>query len=271
MTTDGATETVELGERGGGAVLEVVEVSKDFGQVRAVEDVSFTLPVGQIRGIIGPNGAGKTTLFDVIAGVQRASRGRIVFDGSDITKLSPVKRARRGVRRTFQRQQPIGWLSVEENVLAALEWRGGGGGLAADLVASPTRRSIERERRERVAAVVETCGLDRCRDRSAAELSIGEARRLELARAVVDLPQLLLLDEPTSGLEESEVEVFASIVRALCRETDSAVLIIEHDVPFVMSLCDQIMAMDLGRLIAEGTPTEISQDPGVRAAYLGEL
>jgi branched-chain amino acid transport system ATP-binding protein len=244
-------------------------LSKRFGGVKAVDDVSFAVPPQEIRGIIGPNGAGKTTLFDMIAGAQRATAGTVVLDGTDVTAASASKRARLGVRRTFQRQQPIGWLSVEDNVLCALEWRGGGGGMVGDLLALPGRRRIERRRRDDAQHMLELCGLSELRQRQASELSIGQARRLELARAVVDEPKLLLLDEPTSGLEESEVEVFAEIVRDVRVDTSCSVLLIEHDVPFVMALCDQVMVMELGKVFAEGTPDEVKRNKAVRDAYLG--
>ena len=246
-----------------------MDLSKRYGGITAVDNVSFELGAGEIRGIIGPNGAGKTTLFDMITGAQFANDGRVELDGHDVTGLSASKRARLGMRRTFQRQQPIGWLSVEDNVLAALEWQGGGGGLIGDLLALPGRRRRERDRRNQARTVLEVCGLGTSRERQAATLSIGEARRLELARAVVAQPRLLLLDEPTSGLEESEVEVFSGIVRGLRERSGCSVLLIEHDVAFVMSICDQVMVMELGRVIAQGSPDAVSRDDSVRAAYLG--
>jgi len=264
-------ETNDLPEVTGNdrARLALEGISKRFGGVRAVDEVSFAVPPKEIRGIIGPNGAGKTTLFDIIAGAQRATGGTVMLDGRDVTDSSASKRARLGVRRTFQRQQPIGWLSVEDNVLCALEWRGGGGGMIGDLLALPGRRRIERRRRDEAQHMLALCGLADLKQRQASELSIGQARRLELARAVVDEPKLLLLDEPTSGLEESEVEVFAEIVRDVRHDTSCSVLLIEHDVPFVMALCDQVMVMELGKVIAEGTPDEVKRDKAVREAYLG--
>lgn len=267
---DVITETDRRPEDAQGAArLVVTSLSKHYGGVRAVDNVSISVPAAQIRGICGPNGAGKTTVFDMIAGAQRPSEGTIHLEGEDITSTSASHRARRGIRRTFQRQQPIGWLTVEDNVLAALEWRGGGGGLVGDLLALPGRRRHEERRRAAAREMLAVCGLADSRGRQAAELSIGEARRLELARAVVDQPKLLLLDEPTSGLEESEVEVFAQIVRELRESTSCSILLVEHDVPFLMAICDHVTVMELGKVIADGTPAEVSRDEAVRAAYLG--
>jgi branched-chain amino acid transport system ATP-binding protein len=258
-------------EGGPGAtpLLAVDHVTVRFGGVLAVDDVTFEVPAGEIRGVIGPNGAGKTTLFDIITGVRQPSSGRVVLDGVDMTGRSAVWRSRHGVRRTFQRQQPFGWLSVEDNVVAALDWRGGGGGIVADMVALPGRRRRDRDRRARAHEVMEMCGLLDVRDVPAGLLSIGRARMVELARAIADPPRLLLLDEPTSGLEEHEAENLATIVRGLREQTSCAVLLVEHDVAFVMALCDRITVLNLGEVIAGGTPTEVTEDPLVRSAYLG--
>jgi branched-chain amino acid transport system ATP-binding protein len=252
-----------------GSLISVDDVTVRFGGVIAVNRASMAVPAGEIRGLIGPNGAGKTTLFDTITGMRAPTSGTVHFDGVDITSRSAVWRSRNGIRRTFQRQQPFGWLSVEDNVLVALDYRGGGGGLVADLVAFPTRRNIESERRARARAVVEQCGLTDVRDVAAGKLSIGKIRLLELARAIVDEPRALLLDEPTSGLEEHESHRFAQIVRDYRDRTGAAVLLVEHDVPFVMGLCDRVTVLNLGEVIAEGTTDEVANNPAVRAAYLG--
>src|SRR5688572_29005377 len=195
--------------------MELRGVSIRFGGIAAVSDVDLRIPGGEVRGLIGPNGAGKTTLFDTISGIRTPSAGSVWLDGVDVTAKSAVWRSRHGVRRTFQRQQTFGWLSVEDNVLAALEWRGGGGGILADLVASPTRRRRERERRERAREVIERCGLSAVAKDAAASLPIGLARMVEVARAIVDPPQVLLLDEPTSGLEESEAARLGELIQSI--------------------------------------------------------
>lgn len=240
-----------------------------FGGVVAVNDVTMTINRGEIRGLIGPNGAGKTTLFDTISGMRTPSAGRIRLDGVDITSRSAVWRSRHGIRRTFQRQQPFGWLSVEDNALVALDYHGGGGGMLADLVAAPTRRRRSSERRAVAHATIERCGLGDIAAEAAGRLPIGKVRLLELARAMVDEPRLLLLDEPTSGLEEHEAERFAQLVRQFRDDTGAAVVLVEHDVPFVMALSDRVTVLDLGQVIAEGTPAEVTSHPAVRAAYLG--
>jgi branched-chain amino acid transport system ATP-binding protein len=253
-----------------GIVLALNGVSVHFGGIKALTDVDLAVDAGDVCGLIGPNGAGKTTLFDVVSGVRIPDSGRVMLDGAEITRWPAARRARAGLRRTFQRVQTYGWLSIEDNVLAALEWRGGGGGLAADLLSSPTRRRRERERRERVAHVLELCGLTAVANEPAGSLPMGMARMVELARAIVDPPRVLLLDEPTSGLGETEMAKLAERMRAIQAEESCAVLLVEHDVAFVMEQCDRIVALNLGEVIAVGTPKEIQADAAVRTAYLGD-
>ncbi|MBB5965608.1 ABC transporter ATP-binding protein [Planomonospora venezuelensis] len=248
-----------------GAALAVEAVSVSFGGVRALSDVSFEVPEGQICGVIGPNGAGKTTLFDVVSGLRRPDSGSVSVAGRDVTAVPALRRARAGLRRTFQRTQVFGRLTVADNVLAAMEWRGGGGGLLADLVGWPARRGLERERRRRVEEVLALCGLAELRDAYAASLPVGRRRLVELARALADGPSLLLLDEPTSGLDADQTVRLGEVVRSLHTTT----LLVEHDMGFVMDVCDRLVVLDLGKVIAVGTPAEIRDDPAVRAAYLG--
>jgi len=252
------------------AALRLSAISVSFGGIRALEDVSLEVGSGEVLGLIGPNGAGKTTLFDVISGVRTPDAGRVELGDEDVTHRSAVYRARHGLRRTFQRVQTFGWLSVEDNVLAALEWRGGGGGPLADLIAFPTRRHRERERRARVRHVLEQCGLDEVRGEMASALPIGLGRMMELARAIVDTPRVLLLDEPTSGLDETESARLGDRVQAIRQEEGCAVLLVEHDVGFVMRQCGRIVVLDLGQVLAVGEPGEIQANAAVRAAYLGE-
>lgn len=252
------------------AVLSLDDVTVRFGGIVALDDVSLAVAPGEVLGLIGPNGAGKTTLFDVISGVRAPDDGRVTLAGSDITRLGAVARARRGLRRTFQRVQTFGWLSVEDNVLAGLEWRGGGGGVLADLVAFPTRRRLERARRERVAEVIEQCGLTAVAADPAGSLPIGLARMVEVARAIVDRPNMVLLDEPTSGLDETEAARLGALIQEIRADESCAVILVEHDVGFVMQNCDRIVVLDLGRVLAVGDPSEIQANAAVRAAYLGE-
>jgi branched-chain amino acid transport system ATP-binding protein len=254
---------------GDGRVLGLERVSVHFGGIAALTDVDLAVDAGEVCGLIGPNGAGKTTLFDVVSGVRIPETGRVVLDGGDVTRWPAARRARAGLRRTFQRVQTYGWLSIEDNVLAALEWRGGGGGLPADLVGLPTRRRRERERRERVAHVLDLCGLTAVADRPAGSLPMGLARMVELARAIVDPPRVLLLDEPTSGLGDNEMARLGERIRAIQAEESCAVLLVEHDVGFVMEQCDRIAVLNLGEVIAIGSAKEIQSNAAVRTAYLG--
>jgi branched-chain amino acid transport system ATP-binding protein len=250
--------------------LELRDITVRFGGITALDGVALEIGAGEVCGLIGPNGAGKTTLFDVISGVRTPDTGTVALDGEDVTRRSSVQRSRRGLHRTFQRVQAFGWLSVEDNVLTALEWRGGGGGLLADLVSSPTRRRRERERRGRVAEILDLCGLTAVREEMASALPIGLARMMELARAIVDPPTVLLLDEPTSGLDETETARLGERIQTIRREEVCAVVLVEHNVGFVMSQCDRVAVLDLGRVLTVGKPHEVQANPAVRNAYLGE-
>ncbi|WP_415953581.1 ABC transporter ATP-binding protein [Streptomyces sp. KLOTTS4A1] len=250
-------------------LLEASGIGVRFGGITALADVSLGIAPGEVCGLIGPNGAGKTTLFDVVSGIRRPDEGRVLLDGTDITRRSPVWRARHGMRRTFQRQQLFGQLTVADNLLVAQEWRGGGGGLAADLVASPTRRTREAARRERAADVLRSCGLDQLAGDYAGALPVGRARMVELARALADPPRALLLDEPASGMTAEERGQLAAVIRHLAQVEGCAVLLVEHNVAFVMELCARVVVLDLGTVLAEGPAPEVRADPRVREAYLG--
>jgi branched-chain amino acid transport system ATP-binding protein len=241
-----------------------------FGGTIALDNVSLLVEVGEVLGLIGPNGAGKTTLFDVVSGVHFPDNGRVFLAGRDVTRSNPVTRARWGLRRTFQRVQTFGWLSVEDNVLSAVEWEGGGGGLLADLVAFPTRRKRERQRRARVGEVINRCGLGAVRSDLAGSLPIGLARMVEVARALIAEPKVLLLDEPSSGLDQGEADRLGECIQGVKAEGKCAVILVEHDVGFVMGQSDRILVLNLGEVLATGTPREIQENAAVRAAYLGE-
>jgi branched-chain amino acid transport system ATP-binding protein len=254
----------------GTVMLSLEDITVRFGGITAVAGVSLDVAGGEVCGLIGPNGAGKTTLFDVVSGVRRPERGRVVMAGEDISSFRPAQRCWRGLRRTFQRVQTFGWLTVEENVLAAMEWRGGGGGFLADLVSSPTRRRRERERRALADAALARCGLTGVRAEYAGSLPIGIARMVEFARATVEPPRLLLLDEPASGLDEDEAVRLGAQIQAVRKDTGCAVLLVEHNAGFIMEHSDRVVVLALGSVLAEGSPEEIQADPLVRAAYLGE-
>jgi branched-chain amino acid transport system ATP-binding protein len=250
-------------------VLEATGIGKRFGGVQALDDVSISVARGEVCGLIGPNGAGKTTLFDLLSGVQSATTGRVVYQGVDITHKPATWRARHGLRRTFQKQQPFAHLTVEDNLMVAVEWRGGGGGVLADLVQFPLRKRRERARREAARDALRLFGLEGMGRERAGRLTIGQVRLLEMARAFVDEPKVVLLDEPTSGLAETEIEFLAAAFARIRNERSCAVLLVEHDMAFVMRECSRVVVLNLGRLLAEGTPDQIRNHPEVAAAYLG--
>lgn len=249
--------------------LELNDIGVRFGGVAALFDVSLHVQPGEVCGLMGANGAGKTTLFDVISGVRAPSAGRVHLHGEDITNWSSHRRARAGLRRTFQRVQTFGWLTVEENLLVASEWEGGGGGVLGDLVAWPGRKKFERQRRDEAQEILEQCGLSDIATEPAGSLPIGRARLVELARAMMGKPSLLLLDEPASGLDHDETSRFGELIQSIATTTNTAILLVEHDVGFIMDQCDRIVVLHLGQVLAEGLPDEIRDDPRVRDAYLG--
>lgn len=235
------------------AILEVSKISVRFGGNMAVNSVSLAVEAGSITGLIGPNGAGKTTTFNVITGLQKATHGEVLLDGTNITKASPHARARLGVARTFQRLEIFGSLSVRDNVMVAAELRP---------ERDKTPKALTNELLERV-------GLVELADRRADSLSTGNARLVELARAMACRPRVLLLDEPASGLDEEETDRFAVTLSELAQD-GLGLLLVEHDVPLVMRLCQQITVLDFGVVLAQGTPQEVQRDQKVIDAYLGQ-
>jgi branched-chain amino acid transport system ATP-binding protein len=237
------------------AVLRVSEVAVRFGGVNALTDVTLTAREREITGLIGPNGAGKTTLFNVITGLQEPTNGRVYVDGRDVGKLSPHKRARLGIARTFQRLEVFGSLTVYENVLAAAEFH-------RSWSDDPTPP------REVAADVLTTVGLGPMAQARVDALPTGLARLVELGRALATKPRLLLLDEVGSGLNHDETQALGQLLVALARDGIS-ILLVEHDMELVMEVCDRIHVLDFGRIICTGTPAEVQKDPHVQAAYLG--
>lgn len=226
-----------------------------FGGVAALRGVDLSVEESSVTGLIGPNGAGKTTLFNVITGLQRPQAGRVLLGDQDISALSPHKRARLGIGRTFQRLEVFGSLTVRENILVAAEIR--------------RRWSHDGSRPAGVAdEVMEEVGLRGLAAERCDTLSTGMARLVEVGRALATRPKALLLDEPSSGLDDSETDEFGELLTRLAAR-GMAVLLVEHDVELVMSVCRTIHVLDFGHILAVGSPTQIQRDPKVRAAYLG--
>jgi branched-chain amino acid transport system ATP-binding protein len=236
-------------------LLEVDDVVVQFGGVTAVDHASFVAEAGRVTGLIGPNGAGKTTCFNVISGLQKPNNGRIRFDDRVITRLSVPRRSRRGMGRTFQRLEAFGSLSVRENVRIARDIHRGFAGLLRPAAAD-------------VDGLLERVGIAAYADERADSIPTGTARLLELARCLACDPQLLLLDEPSSGLDETETVAFGHLLAELAAE-GRGVLMVEHDMDLVMSVCDEIHVLDFGRVIASGTSAAIRANPDVQRAYLG--
>src|SRR5438874_3915660 len=249
--------------------LRVEEVSVSFGGLRALDDVSLRVPAGGIIGLIGPNGAGKTTLFNAVTGAVDPVRGAVWLFGQDVTRWAPHNRARLGVGRTIQRLELFGSLTVKENLVVAAESHAGRGGLLSGLLALPASIETRAAAEERATAVLAELGLDGHADAVAGELPTGLCRLVELGRALCTEPRLLLLDEPSSGLRAQESRELGAYLRGV-RERGTSVLVVEHDMRFVLGLCDYVYVLDFGRLLAEGTPAEVRGNPAVRAAYLGD-
>jgi ABC-type branched-subunit amino acid transport system ATPase component len=248
--------------------LAIAGLSRAFGGVRAVDDATFTVANGEVHGLIGPNGAGKTTLLNLVSGLLRPTAGKIELDGRRIDGLPPNRIAALGVARTYQNIRLFGGLSAADNVVVGQHlrrhspfWR--------RLLWMPAARKEEQAAREGAEAGLARVGLRARALTRAFNLSYGEQRRVEIARALASQPRLVLLDEPTAGMNPGEAASVATLVREVAKE-GRAILLIEHNVRLVMELCDRITVLNFGKVIARGTPAEVGKDPAVIAAYLGD-
>lgn len=232
------------------SLLEVRGVMVRFGGVMAVGGVDLSADAGQVTGLIGPNGAGKTTLFNVISGMQEPTAGEVYVSGINVTHEAPHRRAKRGLARTFQRLELFASLSVRDNVRVAAELAG----------ISDVNGTVD--------ALLDKVGVSNLEHTTAGDLPTGSARLVEIARALATMPRLLLLDEPASGLDDSETERLGTLFRELAAD-GLGVLLVEHDMDLVMHVCDRIHVLDLGHVIAVGTPDDVQHDQAVLRAYLG--
>jgi len=251
-----------------GPLLAVNNVSKHFGGISALNQVSFTIKPGRIKGLIGPNGAGKTTLFNLITGIYRVSSGEIWFNDQSLHRMPPYKITRAGIARTFQNVRLFTNLSVLGNVMVGNHLHLKAGIISAALNLPWTIKE-EREYQNRARELLKFVGLADCADFTAAVLPFGQQRLLEIARALATNPQLILLDEPAAGLSTPERVSLLNLIKAI-RDLGITVLLVEHDMNLVMKVCDEIVVLEFGSKIAEADPETIRNDRRVIAAYLGE-
>jgi branched-chain amino acid transport system ATP-binding protein len=249
--------------------VEVKGLTRRFGGVTAVDNVSFSVDRGEVFGLIGPNGAGKTTLFNLVTGITPPTSGTLFHEGTDITAARPYQVARRGIARTFQNIRLFAELSALENVMIGRHCHTRSG-LFSGVMGVGRAAAEERAVRERARELLDLMGLAGREDVKARNLPYGDQRRLEIARALALEPKVLLLDEPAAGMNPAEKTALSEFMRRLRSDFDLTMLVIEHSVPLVMGLCDRIAVLDFGRMIALGDPETVRRDPAVVEAYLGE-
>ena len=251
-----------------GPVLEVANLTVRFGGVTAVDDVSFDLGRGQILGIIGPNGAGKTTLFDAISGFATAT-GRVVLDGTDVSDAPPERRSRARLGRSFQDARLFPSLTVAETIAVALERHHRAQDVVSTALRLPWVVKSERKVRERVEELIVLMGLTAFRDKFVSELSTGSRRIVDLAVILAHDPLVLLLDEPSSGIAQRETEALGPLLLRIRDEIGASLIVIEHDMPLITSVSDELLALETGAVLTRGSPSSVLEDPRLVAAYLG--
>ena len=249
-------------------MLRIESITKIFGGLTALEDVSFSIAAGEITGIIGPNGAGKTTLFNIVSGIYDPTSGRVYYGGKDITGFPPEKLARLGMVRTFQGIELFGQMTVVENVMVGLHTNSQSG-IIASALKLPAHLREERDIRERANSWLEFAGIAELAHVKAANLPFGKGRLLEIARAMAVEPKIILLDEPAAGLNSKETSDLAMLIKRI-KDSGITVALVEHDMDLVMGICSRIIVLNLGHKLAEGTARQIQEDANVITAYLGE-
>ncbi|MDR2081789.1 MAG: ABC transporter ATP-binding protein [Campylobacteraceae bacterium] len=251
-------------------ILEIKNITKNFGGVTAVSDTSFSVETGQIFGLIGPNGAGKTTMFNIITGNYKPTSGVVMLDKEVISNLKPYQIVRKGIARTFQNIRLFSSMSVMENVLIGFDYSAKYT-FFEGMFRLPRFFKFEREIRSKAREILKYLEIDAFENETAVSLSYGQQRKVEIARALATDPKLLLLDEPAAGMNPAETKELASLLHRAKEDFNLAVLLIEHDMKFVNQLCDRVLVLDYGKSICEGTPAEVISHKDVVAAYLGDF
>lgn len=257
-----------ISEYNASSVLEAKVLTRRFGGLIAVNNVSFTVRKSEIFGLIGPNGAGKTTLFNLITGLIQPSSGQLVYQNEEISKLRPHRIAAKGIARTFQNIRLFGDLSALDNVIIARHIHTKSN-VFTGVLGLPPAPSEEQKTKQRALELLDLVGLSDRAEEKARNFPYGDQRRLEIARALALEPQVLLLDEPAAGMNHSEKHKLSEFIREIRNQFNLTVILIEHHVPLVMGLCDRIAVLNFGKLIALGNPAEVKTDPAVIEAYLG--